>query len=75
MNQNKLSFESKNLVVDYISLNIKGFMDPGSIDKIASYLSELFEFNSTLSKGNIDKSKEKIIFYDPKNSLVNLLCH
>jgi hypothetical protein len=68
MNQNKLSFESKNLVVDYISLNITGFMDPGSMDKIASYLSELFEFNSTLMKGNVDKSKEEIIFYDPKNS-------
>jgi hypothetical protein len=68
MNQNKLSFESKNLVVDYISLNITGFMDPGSMDKIASYLSELFEFNSTLRKGNVDKSKEEIIFYDPKNS-------
>ena len=38
--QDKLSFEFKNLVVDYISFNIKGFMGPVSIGKIAL---DLFE--------------------------------
>ena len=28
MKQNKLTFESENLVVDYISFNLEGFMDP-----------------------------------------------
>jgi hypothetical protein len=27
MKQNKLTFESENLVVDYISFNLEGFMD------------------------------------------------
>jgi hypothetical protein len=38
------------------------------MDKIASYLSKLFGFNSTLGKGNGAKPKEEIIFYDVKNS-------
>ena len=29
MNQNKLSFESESLLVDWISLNLEGLMDPG----------------------------------------------
>lgn len=49
MNRNKLSFESENLVVDYISFNISGFKDP---EPIAKYLSS-FGFNSIL------KSNEK----------------
>jgi hypothetical protein len=28
MKQNKLTFESENLVVDYISFNLEGLMDP-----------------------------------------------
>ena len=68
MHQNNLSFESENLVVDYISFNISGFMDPASIHKIASYLSKSFGFNSTLGEGSIDKPKEETIFYNAKNS-------
>ena len=64
MNQIKLSFESENLVVDYISFNISGFMDPASIDKIASYLSKSFGFNSTLGEGSINKPEEETIFYN-----------
>ena len=37
MNQNKLSFESENLVVDYISFNIPG---SGNTESIAKYLFE-----------------------------------
>jgi hypothetical protein len=68
MTQNELSFESEKLVVDYISFNLEGLMDPASMDKIASYLSKLFGFNSTLRKENGAKPKEEIIFYDVKNS-------
>jgi hypothetical protein len=64
MTQNELSFESEKLVVDYISFNLEGLMDPASMDKIASYLSKLFGFNSTLGKGNGAKPKEEIIFYN-----------
>ena len=39
MNQNKLSFESENLVVDWISFNLEGFMDP---ERIARRLSKYF---------------------------------
>ena len=36
MKENKLSFASENLVVDYISFNISGCRDP---EPIANYLS------------------------------------
>ena len=48
MNKNKLTFESENLVVDYISFNITGFTNTESI---AKYLFEKFNFNSTFAKG------------------------
>ncbi len=69
MNQNKLTFQSEGLTVDYISFNITGFMDPASMNKLASYFSELFGFNSTFGKGNVAKSKEEIIFYDAKTHI------
>ena len=55
MKQNKLSFESENLVVAYISFNI-----PGSDNKesIAKYLFEKFNFNSTFAKGQNETSKD-----------------
>lgn len=37
MNQNKFSFESERLIVDYLSFNITGFKDPVPI---ANYLSD-----------------------------------
>lgn len=48
MSKNKLSFESENLVVDYISFNIPGY---DNIKSIAKYLFENFNFNSTFAKG------------------------
>jgi len=39
MNQNNLSFESENLLVDWLSFNIQGLADPGMI---ASGLSKHF---------------------------------
>ena len=47
MKQNKLSFESKKLVVDYISFNIQGLRDP---KLIANYLFQNFGFNYTIEK-------------------------
>lgn len=50
MNQNNLlSFESENLVVDYISFNLKGLIEYDHIMKIASYLFHSFGFNSFLT--------------------------
>ena len=48
MKQNKLTFESENLVVDYISFNIPG---SDNTESIAKYLFEKFNFNSTFAKG------------------------
>ena len=45
---NKLTFESENLVVDYISFNIPG---SDNTESIAKYLFEKFNFNSTFAKG------------------------
>ena len=55
MIKNKLSFESENLVVDYISLNIGGSDNRKSI---AKYLFEKLNFNSTFSKGQNGRSKD-----------------
>jgi len=48
MNQNKLTFESENLVVDWISFNIQGLIDP---KLIANYLFQNFGFNSIIIVG------------------------
>lgn len=58
MNQNKLSFESENLVVDGIGFNIAGLMDP---TEIGVYLSKSFGFNSVLKQTSKGKS-ESLIF-------------
>ena len=42
MKQNKLSFESENLVIEYISFNIP---DSDNTESIAKYLFEKFNFN------------------------------
>jgi len=58
MTQNKLSFESENLVLDYISLNISGCTDPGPI---ANYLSDSFGFNSVVKETFQGKSEDLIL--------------
>lgn len=50
MKQSKLSFESENLVVDWVSFNIQGLTDLKQISKIAIYLSESFGFNSQIKE-------------------------
>ena len=55
MKQNKLSFESERLVVDYLSFNITGCKDPG---RIANYLSDSFGFNSVVKETFQGKSED-----------------
>jgi hypothetical protein len=57
MKQNKLSFESENLVVDYISFTITGCTDPGPI---VNYLSDSFGFNSVVKETFQGKSEDLI---------------
>ena len=60
--QNKLSFESEKLVVDYISFNIPG---SNNTESIAKYLFEKFNFNSTFAKGQNGTTDDW--FYLPVN--------
>lgn len=62
MLQNQLSFESENLVVDYISFNITGYENTESI---AKYLFKQFNFNSTFAKGQNGTTESW--FYLPRN--------
>ena len=62
MNQNKLSFESENLVVDWIGFNIQGC---GNIDPIANYLFKNLGINSTIAKGS--DGEEKTLLYNNSN--------
>ncbi len=65
MNQNKLTFESEGLIVDYISFNIEGLVDKIELERIANYLFQNFGFNSTFALG-LD-GKEETLFDYPKN--------
>jgi hypothetical protein len=60
MTQNKLTFQSENLVVDWISFNIKGLTDPKKITKIAFYLSKSFGFNSQIKENYEDRFEDLI---------------
>ena len=60
MNQNKLTFESEHLVVDYISLNISGSVD---LKPIAKYLFKQCHFNSTINSDG----REKRFYYESSN--------
>ena len=60
MDRNNLSFESEKLVVDYISFNIQGLVDPKDIGKIALYLSNSFGFNSQIKENYEDRFEDLI---------------
>lgn len=60
MKKIKFTFESKNLVVDWIGLNIQGFVD---VRPIAKYLFQSFGFNSTLAKRIKGKWKSESLNY------------
>ena len=66
MSKNKLSFESENLVVDYISFNIDGYVQITYLRKIASYLFESFSFNATFRRDQLNQ--REIFFSNDKNS-------
>lgn len=55
MLQNKLTFESENLVVDYISFNIQGLVGRKQVEIIAKYFFQILGFNSTFAKGSTGK--------------------
>lgn len=65
MKENRLSFESEGLVVDYISFNIKGFVDKTELERIANYLFQNFGFNSTFVV-RLAETRETL-FHSPKN--------
>jgi len=65
MTQNKFTFESENLVVDWISFNIQGLVDKKQVERIAKYLFQNFNFNSTFAKGS--KGEEEDLFFDSRN--------
>ena len=65
MTQNKLSFESENLVVDYISFNIQGLVDRKQVEIIAKYFFQILGFDSTFAKGST--GKEEDLFFDFRN--------
>ena len=60
MKQKRLTFESENLVVDYISFNIQGLTDIKDITKIAFYLSKSFGFNSQIKENYEDHFEDLI---------------
>ena len=66
MQENKLTFESENLVVDYISFNIQGPIND-SINPNANYLFQNFNFNSTIFKKINYKWKSESLNYDRQN--------
>jgi hypothetical protein len=72
MQQNKLSFESENLVIDWISFNIKELTDPKQIAKIALYLSKSFGFNSQI-KENYENHFEDLIFENKNRGKVSFI--
>ena len=65
MNQNKLSFVSENLVIDWIGFNIPGLVERKQLERIAKYLFQNFGFNSTFALGS--DGKQETLFSNLKN--------
>lgn len=64
MKENKLTFDTENLVVDWVGFNIEGSID---LEPIANYLFELLGFNSTITKKINGKWKSESLNYDKLN--------
>ena len=64
MNQNKLTFESEDLVVDWISFNLQSSVD---ITPIANYLFQAFGFNFTITRIIKARWKSKDLNYNSIN--------
>lgn len=58
-NDNKLSFESENLQVDYLTFNIES-KEPERLQKIANYFSKNFQCNSFLIDVQ-DSTKNRVL--------------
>lgn len=67
MSENKLSFESENLVVDWIGFNIQGLVDRNQVEQIAKYLFQNLGFNSTIVKIINGKWKSESLNYTSQN--------
>jgi hypothetical protein len=65
MNQNNLTFESENLVVDWIGFNIQGQVNRKQVERIAKYLFQNFGFSSTFAFGS--DGKQETLFSNSKN--------
>ena len=65
MSKNKLSFESQNLVVDWIGFNIQGLIDRKQVKRVAKYFFQILAFNSTFAKG--PNGNEEDLFFDSQN--------
>ena len=61
MNQNKFTFASENLQVDWIGFNIQGLVH---IKPIANYLFQNFGFNFTFALGS--DGKQETLFFNTK---------
>jgi len=71
MTQNKFTFESENLVVDYLSLSFTDTLDSKKTDKIADYLSDKgFEvlWNNQLVKSSFKNKFEASVWTSKKTS-------
>jgi hypothetical protein len=66
MNQKKFSFESENLVVDYISFKFQ-YLDNFTQTEIANYLLKL-GFNSYQESGKLSKPRKKSILVSSQNN-------
>lgn len=65
MNQNNLTFDTENLVVDWIGFNIQGLVNRKQIERIAKSLFQNFGFNSTFALGS--EGKQETLFCNSKN--------
>ena len=65
MAQNKFTFKSENLVVDFISFNIQGLVERKQVERIAKCFFQILEFNSTFAKGSTEKEED--LFFDFRN--------
>ena len=72
MNQNKLSFESEKLVVDYISFNIQGLVDRKQVERIAKYFFQILE-RLTLPLPKVLTETKKICFLILRTNIKFLL--
>jgi hypothetical protein len=61
----KFTFESENLVVDYISFNIQGLGDRKQVEPFAKYFFQILGFNSTFAKGS--NGNEEDLFFNFQN--------